>query len=309
MAHQNLLGMMTEIVFLNLMAAMLEGERDRLVMLGAVAGAIIVAGGGSRAAVGLLGGMTVLLIVLSLIRNRTSSKVAIAAVAATLLAVTAPVALLTLNERFGGGALVTEDDVRESLEKAALAMSRDHPFGVGANLFAHVSNVERYAERAGVSWFGANRAVPVHNGYLLARAETGYHGMALFVLLLVVPMIAGFRHAFRYRRERSEGWVLGSATAMAAITVHSFVEFNALVYAAQLPLAMNIAIIAGRIRAVRLASRTEEDRTLARSDEQPGSPVADHLNLPRTPRMQALARPRDATNSGLPDRINRRGRN
>lgn len=296
MSHQNLLGMMTYIVFLNMIAAMLEGERDRLVMLGAVAGAVIIAGGGSRAAMGLVGSVTLLLIAISLVRSRTSGKVAIAAGAGVLLVLTAPIAFFTLKERFGDASLITDESVREALEDAARSMSRDHPLGVGTNLFAHVNNVEGYASRSGVSWYGANRAMPVHNGYLLARAETGYHGEAVFALLLLIPMIAGFRHAFRYRHERSEGWVLGSAMAMAAVAIHSFVEFNALVYSAQLPLAMNIGIIAGRIRTMQLARHSED------ADQVPAQVPGDALDpgippMPRIPSRKSISIP-----AGLPGR-------
>lgn len=288
LSHQNLLGTMTEIAFLNILAARLEGERDRIITLGALAGIIIVAGGGSRATIGLVGGFSVLLIVLSLVRNRTSGKVTIAAAAAGILALGAPIALMTLHERFGDRSMVTEENVRESMENAARAMSADHPFGVGVNQFVYVSNVGGYADRYNIPWSGTTRAVPVHNAYLLARAETGYHGWAVFVLLLLVPMVVGLRHTFRYRRQRAEGAVLGSATAMAAIAVHSFVEFNALSLSTLLPLAMNIGIIAGRVRAVKRAPEARDHTVMQERD------IGSEQPMPRMPRprpLPGMARP------------------
>lgn len=282
LSHQNLLGTMTEIALLNILAARLEGERDRIITLGVLAGIIIVAGGGSRATIGLVGGFSVLLIVLSLIRNRTSGKVAFAAAAAGILALAAPVALMTLHERFGESSLVTEESTREAMANAARAISADHPFGVGANLFVNVSNVDGYANRYNIPWFGTTRAVPVHNAYLLARAETGYHGWAVFVLLLVVPMVVGFRHTFRYRRRRAEGAVLGSATAMAAIAAHSFFEFNALSLSTLLPLAMNIGIIAGRVRAVKRTPEADDNVTVEEAE------VAPEPAMPRMPKARPL---------------------
>lgn len=286
--HQNLLGMMTELTFLNLVAAMLEGERSRLMKLGALAGLIIVAGGGSRGTMALTGAATLLLIMLSLIRHRTSRKSAIAAGAVLMLLVTVPVALTTLKDRFGGGSLVTEEEVRNSMETAARAISQDNVLGVGANLFGHVSNVEGYAARAGVAWYGSNRAMPVHNAYLLARAETGYHGEAMLILLLLVPVAAGLRHAFRYRRMSSEGVALGSAVALGTIAVHSTLEFNLLTSNMELPWAMNIAIIASRIRAVRLEGRTQRSAA-PRPDEAGQHAVPGVARLPRIPKVPIVA--------------------
>lgn len=289
MSHQNLLGMVTELILLNLLAALLEGERNRLVMLGIVAGAIVVAGGGSRATLGLLGVASVLLIVLSLIRRSTPSKVAMAAAAGGLLLAAVPFAVLTLDDRFGEMAVTTEETQRDAMERAARAMSSDHPFGVGANLYTTVANAEGYSQRAGVAWGGGNLAMPAHNAYLLARAELGYHGEAMFILLLLVPLLAGLGHAFRHRRVRSDGWTLGSAAALGAIAVHSNFEFNAMVYSVQLPLAINIAIVAGRIR----ASRIERAAAAAGAGQQTDAEAPDDARradsgMPRLPKIPTI---------------------
>jgi hypothetical protein len=310
MSHQNLLGMMTELVFLNLLAAVLEGERNRLVMLGIAAGAIVVAGGGSRATLGLMGAASVLLIVLSLIRKSTPSKMTMAAAAAGLLLAAAPLALLTLDNRFGGLSEVTEEESqRAAMERAARAIAKDYPFGVGANLYVSVANSEGYSQRAGVSWGGRNLSVPAHNAYLLARAELGYHGQAMLILLLLVPIAAGLAHAFRYRRSPRDGWTLGPAAALGAIAVHSSYEFNTMVYAVQLPLAMNIAIVAGRIRASRIERAAPDVGTPTPHRDSPRNEPGV-VRLPKVPTIRAVARRGEkSADHGLPVRSSQESRN
>lgn len=287
-SHQNGLGMMTEIVVLLLVGGILEGERDRLFLPGVVAGLIVVAGGGSRAAIALLGIAILLLIAVSLVRNRTAHKVAVAAGAAALLTVSAPVAVFTLKERFGERSVLEGENVRPALEKAARLMSRDHPLGVGANLFQFVNNTQGYAARSNLTWHGSNRAVPVHNAYLLARTQVGYHGEAIFALLLLVPMVAGFRHAFRYRRLPAEGWTLGAAMALAAIAVHSVVEFGAMTHTVQVPLVISIAVIAARMRAVRETRATGNTGHPAagQAANAPGTAIPQ---MPRIPPIPGIA--------------------
>ena len=301
MGHQNLLGMMTEIVFLNLLVAMLEGERSWLVRLGALSGVIIVAAGGSRGAMAMMGAASVLLIVLSLMRSRTSGKVAIAATGVAMLLAATPIAMITLKDRFGELTVTTEETQREAMERAARAISADHPFGVGANLYTTVSNMDGYAARAGVSWFGANLTVPAHNAYLVARAELGYHGQAVFALLMLIPMVGGLTHAFRHRRSRSDGWTLGPATALGAAVIHSSFEFNAYTYAVLLPLSMNIAIVASRIRAARLGGLAQRAAGGGPEDERSRrKPLV--AQLPRVPSVRIVAPHGDASaNSGLGD--------
>ncbi|HWK65685.1 MAG TPA: hypothetical protein VNS34_12125 [Rhizobiaceae bacterium] len=297
MAHQNLLGMVTEITFLNLLAAVLEGNRSRLLKLGLLAGLIIAAGGGSRATLGLIGGASVLLIVVSLLRKSTPRKTAMAAASVGLLLAAIPFAMGTLEDRFGGLEVTTEETQRAAMEKAAHAMSSDHPFGVGANLYVSTANTDGYSQRAGVSWWGMNLAVPVHNSYLLARAELGYQGQAMFMLLLLVPLAAGLRHAFRHRRSSRDGWVLGSVAALGAIAVHSSYEFNTMIYTVQLPLMINIAIIAGLIRASRIEGAATNKDTPApeRSGARGQMAVA---RMPIVPTVGAVPRRQEQSADG-----------
>jgi len=282
LTHQNLLGVMAVLVVMPLMAAMLEGERHWLIKLGVLSGLIIVAGGGSRGAIAVMGGAAALLILVSLVRRQSSHKYAIAGVATLMLLIAAPFAVMTLQDRFQGHSMLAQEQQRAGMEEAARAIIADNPLGVGANLYTNVSNLEGYSTRAGLAWHRANRSVPVHNAYLLTRAEIGIPGLIMFVLLLGVPIIAGLAHAFRNRRKRPDGWVLGGVASLGAIAVQSSFEFSIAVYTVQLPMLLCMALIAGRIRASRI------ERAGGQQAPAPRPPLVEGGGaipaLPRVPR-------------------------
>lgn len=258
MGHQNLLGMMVELAILPLIAAVLNGEKHKLIYTGIVAGLIVVAGGGSRGAMGIIGAGILLLTILELARRITPRKIKILGLGALALAVFVPLGLATLENRFGDSSLVTEEEQRAAFERAARAIAADYPFGVGANLYVPVANTQGYADNAGVAWIEANRSAPVHNAYLLARAETGWAGQVTLLALLLVPAIVGVRFAFANRRGRAEGIALGSAMAIVAIAIHSNYEFAWHVRQPQMLFFLNLAVIAGCMRAARIDRRARQ---------------------------------------------------
>ncbi|QDZ08054.1 hypothetical protein FPZ24_11650 [Sphingomonas panacisoli] len=255
MAHQNILGMLTEVSLLLLLASLLSGSRSKLQMAGIVAALIIIAGGGSRGALVLAGSGVVILMILSLARRVTPTKMTIIGAGVLALAVAAPFSLMTLNHRFGGKSVITQEDERNSFEKAAKAMAANHPFGVGANQFVLVSNRDGYAARAGVPWQVNDRSMPVHNAYLLARAETGLFGELAFILMLVLPAVRGLWFAFTNKRSPGGEIVLGAGVAMALNVVHNNFEFAAFTYNVLALLMVCMALIGGEIRAARNAGR------------------------------------------------------
>lgn len=256
MGHQNILGMMTELALLPLIAAVLDGNRRKLVYAGIVAGLIVIAGGGSRGAMALVTGGIVILTVLSLARRRSPRKLKIVGLGVMAMAAIIPLGLATLEDRFGDSSFTTEEEQRAAFERSARAMAADYPLGVGANLYVPVANMEGYADKAGVAWNFANRSAPVHNAYLLARAETGYAGEIAFFLLLAVPAVFGLRAAFAQRSDAGGAIALGSSVGLIAIIVHNFYEFAAHAYNPQALILLNIAVIAGHIRVSKLARQT-----------------------------------------------------
>jgi len=248
MSHQNVLGMMTELALLPLMAALLTGDRRKVLVAGIVAALIVIAGGGSRGAMSIAGGGAVLLMILSLCQRVTPIKLKVVGFAVLALVVAAPLAMITLKDRFGSTSITTQDDQRPAFERAARAMAADHPFGVGANMYVPTANTKGYADRAGVAWNFANRSAPVHNAYLLSRAEAGWLGELALILMLVVPLIRGLRLAFTSRAVGRE-FILGSVVALGVNVIHNNFEFAGLEYNPFMLLAVNIAIIAAAVRA------------------------------------------------------------
>ncbi len=251
MFHQNALGMMTELALLPLLASLLAGDRRKLIILGIVGGMIVIAGGGSRGAISIAGGGVVFLMLLSLARGVTPVKVRVVGLAMLALAVATPFGMMTLKNRFGSNSITAQDDQRPAFERAASAMAADHPLGVGANLYVPTANTKGYAARAGVAWNFANRSAPVHNAYLLTRAETGWLGEFALILLLFVPMVQGLYLAFSQRRGTAGEIALGCAVALGVNIVHNNFEFAALLYNTLMLLAVNIALIAAAVRAGR----------------------------------------------------------
>lgn len=284
LAHQNLLGVMAEITLMNVLVVLLEGNKSWLLRAGVLSAAIILAGGGSRGALAIAGGGAAILIVFSLARRQTGTKWGIAAASLALVAMSAPVAMLTLKDRFGNSSILTQEEQRAAMERAALAMAHNNPMGVGANLYTNVSNLEGYADRAGVAWNKANRSVPVHNAYLLSRAELGYQGELAFVLLMLVPCLSGIYFAFRNRNRPLEGQILGPAVALGAVMVHSQYEFLIMLYTAQFPLMLSLGAMAGLI----VASKRSRPRSNPVPQPDPIVRVPTAPALPTLPTMRRM---------------------
>lgn len=270
MFHQNALGMMTELALLPLLAALLAGDRRKIIVVGIVAAMIIIAGGGSRGAMSIAGGGVVALMLLSLARGVTPIKMKVVGLGVLALAVATPLAMVTLRERFGGSSITVQDDQRPAFERAAAAMAADHPFGVGANLYVPTANTEGYANKAGVGWNFYNRSAPVHNAYLLTRAEAGWLGELALILMLFVPLARGLRFAFTQRRGPGGEIALGCAVALGVNMIHNNFEFAGLLYNVLMLLGVNIALIAATIRASRQARPSRPKQSV----EDPAEPVA-----------------------------------
>jgi len=250
--HQNTLGMMVVLSVLPLLGAVMAGSRSKMHIAGITASVLIVAAGGSRATIGIGGAAIVLFALLSLIRHSTPRKLTVAGLGALALVVALPVGMITLKDRFGSKAIISQDTERLAFERAARAMAADYPLGVGPNLYVSIANTKGYAARAGVAWNFANRSAPVHNVYLLAQAETGLLGELSFILLLIVACARGIITSFRNRRQVIGEVGLASGIAVAANALHNQYEFAVFTYFVFALLALNIGLISATIRAVRL---------------------------------------------------------
>ena len=256
MGHQNLLGLMLHFVTLPLLALLLAGERNKLIMLGVLSALIAVALGASRGTVGFAAIGIVLLLTLSLARRATSHKWKIVGFGFIALAIVAPIAMTSFQERFTIRPVnVGSDEERQAFERAAKSMWHDHPMGVGANQYVVVANSEGYSERAGVIWNWASRSANVHNMYLLAAAETGWAGVLTFIALLLIPALRGLVFAFRNRRDQRGEVVLGVSVTVMVLGLHGLYEWVFVVYHAQYVFAIALGVVAGCMRQMKSERR------------------------------------------------------
>jgi O-antigen ligase len=249
MDHQNLLGLMLHFVTLPLLALLLAGERNKMIMVGVLAALVAVALGVSRGAIAFVAVGIALLFLLSLARRSTPHKWKIAGLAVLALAVVVPITLASLQERFAGRAMPEETyDERHAFETAAKMMWADHPMGVGANQYVVTANVQGYSDRAGVIWNYRSRATNVHNLYLLTAAEMGWLGLISLLLFLSWPVLRGLHFAFRYRTDPRGDVVLGASVAVFVTALHGFIEWVFVNGNALYVFAISLGIIAGSIR-------------------------------------------------------------
>jgi O-antigen ligase len=248
MFHQNVLGMMTELGLLILFTSLLSGDRRKVTLLGVASAALIIGGGGSRGSMAFAAVGVCVLLVLSLARGINSHKVKVAGIFVLGAAIAAPLGLMTLKARFGSSSVTELGDQRPKFEQAARMMAADHPFGVGPNLYVSTANTQGYAGRAGVAWNYANRAAPVHNAYLLARAESGWLGQIALILLLLVPACTGVYYGLSRRIGEGGEYALGAGIGLWVNIVHNNYEFAFVSYNVMGLVMVNIALVAAQLR-------------------------------------------------------------
>jgi hypothetical protein len=76
---------------------------------------------------------------------------------------------------------------------AARAMADDHPFGIGINMYSYVLSHAGYADRFHID--PGDRDGIAHHIYWLTAAETGYVGLAAYLILLGTVYVAAVRAA------------------------------------------------------------------------------------------------------------------
>ena len=265
--HQNVLGLMVQLSVPLLLAYTLEGGKGKLIYLGIASGAICVASGGSRASLAFFAASVGLTIAVSLFRRTTSRKWAIVGLVAVATALFIPIAAGTLEDRFGNLEITTKtDESRIAFERAAIAISNDHPFGVGPNNFVSKNNTGGYAARAGIEWGGGLLDKPVHNAYLLARSETGWLGQFSLIFLIIVVGFIAYATSRQRRKIPIIGVVVGSAAGVTTVALHSNYEYAWYVLEVQRLFFMNVALIAACRSMARQMPRDGGKATSARQN-------------------------------------------
>lgn len=265
MPHQNILGMIVELTALPLLAAVLEGEKSKLVYAGLLSSLVIIAGGGSRGTILYFAIGAAILLVLSLARNNTARKWQIVGMGAVACCAAVPMTMGTLNDRFGEKSVTTQETERAAFERAAVEMAADHPFGVGANNFVSVNNVGGYAARSGLDWAPALRSKPAHNAFLVARAETGWAGEMALILLFGGFVWGGLRAGFRMKNVPYFGISLGCSAGIFAAALHSSYEYAILTAGVQRFLFADAAMVSACLLLLAQTARSRNESTPTRS--------------------------------------------
>lgn len=264
MGHQNLLGMLTNMVLMPALAMLLAGIRVRWAAFGIFVSAVVLVLGVSRAAISIAALGTALIIALAVIRSPSSRKTGMAFLALLALALAAPFAIKSMSNRFQGGNIsfsLDSDEVRTRMVQAAEKMISDHPWGVGSNQFVVTANTGQYWIKAGVPVTRGNMGAHVHNSYLLVEAETGFLGLGAMMLLLASVIIYPLYVAFKYRGDVRGDVLAGLGVGLITFAIQNRVEWGFVSENVQYMLAINFGLIAGLSQSLKTAGpRVRPDR-------------------------------------------------
>jgi O-antigen ligase len=246
LGHQNALAMVTHFINFPFLALMLSGANEGLAIAVPVAALMAVFATASRAAIGLEGAGFIMMFWISALRQWTPRKATVARVGVVLILIMTPLLVMRVESRRAGEhrglSNFTNVDDRTQFEAAAGLMLKDHPFGVGPNMFVVVS-LKGYFQQVGLGW--SQYGSTVHNVYWLVAAESGYLGLVTFVIMLGQPMVAAFRCGWRNRNDRRGDLLLGFGVSLLMVYIHSLFEFELMMLEEQYIFFIAIGIIGG----------------------------------------------------------------
>jgi O-antigen ligase len=240
--QQNMLGLAVHFVIFPFFALLLSGEKGWQPATVPLLGSMIDIFTASRAALGLAGSGFSLLFLLSVLRKWTARKAGILAAAVLVIAMLSPVAIRQFDLResvFG----FSDEEGRATLNKAAEAILSDNPMGIGANNLVVFANVRGYYERSGVD--AVSSITFPHNIYWVTAAETGYVGIVAFIVFLIRPLLLALSCSWRNRKDRRGELLLGLATSLLIVYIHSYFEWIFFTEQIQYIFAIVLGIIAG----------------------------------------------------------------
>jgi len=250
---QNFLGLMSHFAVFPVFALLLVRRQGPLITIAALAGIVVELFTTSRATVGLaaLGYSTLFLI--SAFRKWTSRKARMLAVGLAVIAVAAPIAVSSFQERFThfesqAWYNPNQEDERIQFERVAARMLADHPFGVGPNHYVISANHDGYNVQEQIPLDKDDLLAIVHNVYWLIADESGYAGIVTFVLLLLQPLILAFRVGWHHRGDIRGDLLLGIATSFLVVYIHSLYEWIFITFEAQYLFVLSTAMVVGLSR-------------------------------------------------------------
>jgi O-antigen ligase len=222
-AHQNTLGVLTNLIVMVSIARVLAGATPLLTRVAPLLAAVACLFTVSRGALLFLALGTALVFIGSAWRGLTPRKTRLALAGLALAAVIVPVGLGTIESSRSAGERAESMHAREDFEKAASTMLEEHPLGIGAGQYAIELLLGGYGERTGI-WWGMRTGI-VHNVYWLTAAEMGVMGVAALVLLFLCPLGTAWLHGLRRGRGAQGDVLLGLAAGLTTLYVHSFFEW------------------------------------------------------------------------------------
>ncbi len=137
---------------------------------------------------------TILVAVWSMARGSTPRKVRILGTTFGVGAMGLAWSAGTIIQRFVAAPKESEL-ARKLFNLAARAMADEHPFGIGINMYSYVLSHGGYADRLHID--PGDRDGIAHHIYWLTAAETGYVGLASYLLLLGSVYVGALRAARR----------------------------------------------------------------------------------------------------------------
>ena len=129
---------------------LLAGYYNKQTLAIVAAGLMVGFAGGSRATIGLFAIGLVITLVLSMWRQGTGRKAAVAAALLATVVVTVPVLYTTAIERRSSKTLEDSNLERVLMRKTARMIIADYPLGIGPNRYVVVANTGGYSARAGM---------------------------------------------------------------------------------------------------------------------------------------------------------------
>jgi O-antigen ligase len=251
--HQNMLGLVANFALVPCLTLWLVGRQTFWAVVGVGAALLLDFLTASRATLALAGVGIGVALFISCLKNLTGRKAAISGAFLLLCAVGGPLAWHSLMERriSSQNGVESSDTQRDAMKRAAWMVISDHPFGIGADQYVIVANLQGYSARAGVAWNPGARGSSVHDSYLLVLAETGLLGLVTMLFLLLSPAFRGIRTAFRYRRDPRSELLLGFSVAILVFAGHLMFEWAWVMAEPQYMFAMYAGVVVALVSQLR----------------------------------------------------------
>jgi hypothetical protein len=258
--HQNPLAMYCVLIGMVFLATGLGPpfKRANLVLFGFMATAAIVQCTLSRAALAMFGAGTIGVLGLSVVEKPTARRLTTTAMLGFVGAVGLLLTLDTIISRFNDQGNQASSELRHVMNAASKAMAHDRSFGIGWNNYALVVNPPFPYADVYYEWIRgrgmkvdetrANAVVESH--YYLLLGETGYPGLACYLLMILVGLWRNFRAFVAFGHSFLRCLALGIAAGTALNYVQSTLE-RVLVQPRNLMLWMLLFAVTGRLHTLR----------------------------------------------------------